>query len=68
VNEKILRALMDNSGEKLTINVEKSEIRASTKKIIKYEIDTFSKYCLVEGINQLDIFKDIQTKLKNLRN
>ncbi len=64
VNEKILRALMDNSGEKLTINVEKSEIQTSTKKIIKYEIDTFSKYCLVEGINQLGYIQRHKNEIK----
>ena len=53
VNEKILDELINQSGEKITINVEKSEITLSGNKKINYEIDKFSKYCLVEGIDQL---------------
>ena len=53
VDEETLNELVRQSGDKITINVEKSEITISTNKKISYEIDEFSKYCLVEGIDQL---------------
>ncbi|MDE0742701.1 MAG: 3-isopropylmalate dehydratase small subunit [Woeseiaceae bacterium] len=53
VDEETLNELVRQSGEKITINVEKSEMTISNNKKISYEIDEFSKYCLVEGIDQL---------------
>jgi|TARA_B110000438_G_C15768980_1_gene630963 3-isopropylmalate/(R)-2-methylmalate dehydratase small subunit len=64
VDKETLMSLLDNSGEKIIINVEKSEIQTSTKKIIKYTIDKFSKYCLTEGIDQLGYIQRHKNEIK----
>lgn len=53
VNKSILEELMNKSGETLLIDIEMSKIITPSNIEIKYEIDEFSKYCIIEGINQL---------------
>ena len=53
VNKLILEKLMNHSGEMLYIDIKKSKIITSYNAEIDYEIDEFSKYCIIEGIDQL---------------
>ena len=53
VNKSILEKLMNHSGEMLYIDIKMSKIITSHNAEIVYEIDEFSKYCIIEGIDQL---------------
>ena len=53
VNKLILEKLMNHSGEMLCIDIKMSKIITSHNAEIDYEIDEFSKYCIIEGIDQL---------------
>ena len=44
---------MNHSGEMLCIDIKMSKIITSYNAEIDYEIDEFSKYCIIEGIDQL---------------
>ena len=57
VTEDILSMLMDIPRPYLSICIEKSELTLPNKEIFQYEIDEFSKYCLIEGIDQLGYLK-----------
>ena len=57
VTEDILSMLMDTQRPYLSICIEKSELTLPNNEIFEYEIDEFSKYCLIEGIDQLGYLK-----------
>ena len=53
VSEKILNKIMDKPDSELSICVQSSKITLPNNEIVEYEIDEFSKFCLIEGIDQL---------------
>ena len=53
VSEKILNVIMDKPDSELSICVQSSKITLPNNDIVDYEIDEFSKFCLIEGIDQL---------------
>ena len=53
VSEKILNTIMDKPDSELSICVQSSKITLPNNNIVEYEIDEFSKFCLIEGIDQL---------------
>ena len=53
VSEKILNTIMDKPDSELSICVQSSKITLPNDDIVEYEIDEFSKFCLIEGIDQL---------------
>ena len=53
VSEKILNTIMDKPDSELSICVQSSKITLPNNDIVEYEIDEFSKFCLIEGIDQL---------------
>ena len=53
VSEKILNTIMDKPDSELSICVKSSKITLPNNDIVDYEIDEFSKFCLIEGIDQL---------------
>tara|TARA_Y100000741_G_scaffold361618_1_gene345938 strand:+ start:603 stop:1190 length:588 start_codon:yes stop_codon:yes gene_type:complete len=53
VNDEVLEELINNPNIELSISIENSTITFPDKKVISYEIDEFSKYCIIEGIDQL---------------
>ena len=57
VTEDILSMLMDIPCPYLSICIERSELTLPNNEIFEYEIDEFSKYCLIEGIDQLGYIK-----------
>ena len=64
VKEDVLSELMEKQNPSLSICIEKSELTLPDNKIISYEIDEFSKYCLIEGIDQLGY---LQRNLNSIR-
>ncbi len=65
VDDKTLCELVANSGKMITICVISSEITLPNKQKIKYEIDEFSKFCLIEGIDQLGFIQQNVNKIKD---
>ena len=65
VDDKTLCELIANSDKNITICVVSSEITLANKQRIKYEIDEFSKFCLIEGIDQLGFIQRNINKIKN---
>ena len=65
VDKKTLRELVANSDKKITVCVVSSEITLPNKQRIKYEIDEFSKFCLIEGIDQLEFIQRTINKIKD---
>ena len=65
VDDKTLRELVANSSKMITICVISSEITLPNKQKIKYEIDEFSKFCLIEGIDQLGFIQQNVNKIKD---
>ncbi len=65
VDKKTLRELVANSDKKITVCVVSSEITLPNKQRIKYEIDEFSKFCLIEGIDQLEFIQRNINKIKD---
>ena len=53
VSEKVLNTIMDKPDSELSICVQSSKITLPNNDIVEYEIDEFSKFCLIEGIDQL---------------
>ena len=53
VSEKILNTIMDKPDSELSICVQSSKITLPNNDIVDYEIDEFSKFCLIEGIDRL---------------
>ena len=53
MSEKILNKIMDKPDSELSICVQSSKITLPNNDIVEYEIDEFSKFCLIEGIDQL---------------
>lgn len=53
VDEATLAWLLDNPGAKIAIDVEASTLELPDGRRIDYPIDSFARYCLMEGIDQL---------------
>jgi len=45
--------LLKNPGIELTVDVSKSTLALPGSKVVKFPIDGFARYCLVEGVDQL---------------
>jgi len=68
VDNKTLNELIANSDKKISICVESSELTLPNKQKIKYEIDEFSKFCLIEGIDQLGFIQRSINKIQDYEN
>ena len=53
VDKETHRWLLDNPGAQLNINVQDATVALPDGRKIRFPIDGFAKYCLVEGIDQL---------------
>ena len=68
LNEEIVQELSEYSKrkEEIEIDLEKQEIFYGNK-VIKFEIDTFKKKCLIEGLDDIDLSMKKSPKLIILR-
>lgn len=57
--------LLDNPGSEVTIDVEHSTVILPDGESVKYPIDTFARYCLLEGIDQLGFLLNHATAIKD---
>ena len=53
VDDATLQWLLANPGVELTIDVAKSTVRLPDGRSLEFPIDSFARYCLLEGIDQL---------------
>lgn len=49
--------LLDHPGADLVIDVTQSTLELPSGRVVSYPIDDFARYCLVEGIDQLDFLQ-----------
>jgi 3-isopropylmalate/(R)-2-methylmalate dehydratase small subunit len=45
--------LVANPGAKVTVDLETTELRLPDGRAVKFPLDGFSRYCLMEGVDQL---------------
>lgn len=57
VDEDTLGWLLDNPGAELEIDVRESTLALPDGRRVEYPIDSFARYCLVEGIDQLGFLR-----------
>lgn len=53
IDDAAHRWLLEHPGEELEIDVEASAIRLADDREVPFELEPFSRYCLLEGIDQL---------------
>jgi len=49
----------------LSIDLEKQEIRGPDGGVVKFEIDPFRKHCLLNGLDDIGLTKQKQTKIES---
>ena len=57
------RWLLDNPGADIEIDVETSTLKLPDGKLVSFPIDAFSRYCLIEGIDQLGYLRQHQDRI-----
>jgi 3-isopropylmalate/(R)-2-methylmalate dehydratase small subunit len=65
VDEETHSWLLDNPGIELGIDVESTNITLPDGKTISFAIDGFSRYCLLEGIDQLGFLRNQVAAIEN---
>lgn len=56
--------LLDNPGSEITIDVEHSTVTLPNGEAVNFPIDTFARYCLLEGIDQLGFLLNHEAAIK----
>ena len=64
VNEETHAWLLDNPGVELQIDVRESTLTLPTGTSVRYPIDRFARYCLLEGIDQLGYIRKNSTAIE----
>jgi len=64
VDEATLAWLLDNPGATITIDVETSTLELPDGRRIDYPIDSFARYCLMEGIDQLGFLRQHENDIR----
>ncbi len=55
--------LMQNPGAELSIDVRESTLTLPNGKSVRYPIDTFARFCLLEGIDQLGYIRNNESAI-----
>ncbi|MDZ4726674.1 MAG: 3-isopropylmalate dehydratase small subunit [Leptospira sp.] len=53
--EELFKSISAKPGAKLTIDLEKQEILSEEGKSYKFEVDSFRKYCLLNGLDDIGL-------------
>jgi 3-isopropylmalate/(R)-2-methylmalate dehydratase small subunit len=56
--------LIENPGQEITINVAASTLTLPTGAAIEFPMDSFARYCIVEGIDQLGFLQKHERQLQ----
>lgn len=62
--EKLLVEVEKNSGYELTVDLEKQVIITPTNEIVTFPIDSFHKYCLLNGLDEIGLTLNHTDKIK----
>jgi 3-isopropylmalate/(R)-2-methylmalate dehydratase small subunit len=54
----------NDEGNSITIDLPKQEVRAANK-VYKFDVDSFRKYCLIEGLDDIGLTLTKEEKIKN---
>ena len=57
--------LLDNPGCEFTIDLERSTVLLPTGESVNFPIDSFARYCLLEGIDQLGFLLQHEAAIKD---
>ncbi|MBU6338839.1 MAG: 3-isopropylmalate dehydratase small subunit [Rickettsiales bacterium] len=64
--DELLEFAKDESNS-VTVDLPKQEVRAANK-IYKFDVDSFRKYCLIEGLDDIGLTLKKEDKIKNFEN
>jgi len=56
--------LLHNAGVELDIDVEQSALELPDGRIVRFPIDGFARYCLVQGVDQLDFLQQQMDRIE----
>lgn len=57
----------NDEHNRITVDLPKQEVRTSNK-IYKFDVDSFRKYCLIEGLDDIGLTLKKEEKIKNFEN
>ena len=63
--EKLFDDAERGANATLSIDLEKQEIRGPDGGVVKFEIDAFRKHCLLNGLDDIGLTKQKQSKIAN---
>lgn len=61
--EELFRFVSDNVGAKLQIDLNKQTVTGPTGKIYTFEVDSFRKYCLYNGLDDIGLTLKQENKI-----
>ncbi len=64
VDSETHRWLLDNPGVEVTVDIEKRTLRLPDGREIAFPIDGFSRYCLMNGLDQMGYLLESEAKIK----
>lgn len=65
VDSAIYEFLLRNPGIELDIDVSNATLSLPDRKVVKFPIDGFARYCLVEGVDQLGFLRNHIDSIQN---
>jgi 3-isopropylmalate/(R)-2-methylmalate dehydratase small subunit len=63
--EKLFDDAERGANSTLTVDLEKQEIRGPDGGVVKFDIDPFRKHCLLNGLDDIGLTQQKQTKIKS---
>jgi 3-isopropylmalate/(R)-2-methylmalate dehydratase small subunit len=63
--EKLFDDADRGANSTLTVDLEKQEIHGPDGGVVKFEIDSFRKHCLLNGLDDIGLTKQKQTKIES---
>ncbi|WP_078124536.1 3-isopropylmalate dehydratase small subunit [Leptospira alexanderi] len=61
--EELFRSVSDNVGAKLQIDLNKQTVTGPTGKVYTFEVDSFRKYCLYNGLDDIGLTLNQESKI-----
>ena len=63
MDEETHRALMEDPGVELVIDLEAQSMKLPSGKEVRFPIDAFARLCLLEGKDELDFLLDQEAEI-----
>ena len=68
VSEEFHRMLNENEGTEITISLEKMTIESSNGMTETFDLESFSRYCLMKGVDQLGFIMKHEDQINAFEN